>query len=572
MANVDIVIRTVTQGEQSASKSIKASFTEINQAIELARKALEALKKGYQFAKEGAMIDFLSTKFDRLSESIGTTSDKLLKDLREATRGMFSDMELMQMASDLVGLGLAKDADEAVRLSRVAAALNMNMSQLVLTLTNMTTMRFDQLGVSVDGFDEKVKQLQTTGMSANDAFKEAFLQQAEAQVLKTGEAADTAAGAFMRLESQAKNAADSLKVAWAETTEGLVNGLADWLEAANRITDIRDRADKAVRDGTITYAEYADILARVNDEENGAARAAVALDMALGNIPDSATASYIGMAEALGVLSTAEMEAGTAIEGMNQDFSGLFGVILEAQDIADEYANTQADLAKKMEEVNQKIEEAKSQGYSEAGSKIRGLRDEYAELAGQVDAAAAAFERQQKMMIFGLLQEKMKEGGLTSAEFNMLLATGQALDVIDEKSATLGMAINKGLEEIDITSIASVYDFLTGIMDLPEDKAINIALNVTSNNPGLLGSLQNTAQGPSLGSNIPIIPQAAGGEWDVNRPTLFLAGEAGSEHVSFTPTRGGKPKKQAQSVTNNYYAPVTLQPSPADVAFAELMQ
>ena len=78
-------------------------------------------------------------------------------------------MEAMALAADLLALGLAKNSDEAVRLAKVQSGLGMDMNQLVL-LTNQTTMRFDALGVSVDGFDEKVKQLKATGMSTNEAF------------------------------------------------------------------------------------------------------------------------------------------------------------------------------------------------------------------------------------------------------------------------------------------------------------------------------------------------------------------------------------------------------------------
>ena len=78
------------------------------------------------------------------------------------------------------------------------------MNQLVLTLTNQTTMRFDALGVSVADFDEKVKALEESGLSAQDAFTEAFLQQAEEQIEKVGSAADTTMGNFMQLEAAVK--------------------------------------------------------------------------------------------------------------------------------------------------------------------------------------------------------------------------------------------------------------------------------------------------------------------------------------------------------------------------------
>ena len=189
-----------------------------------------ALKKFYDVARQGAELEYTTDKFDRLAESIGTTADVLLADLRTATRGTRSDMELMASATDFVALGFAKTKDEAVRLATVAGALNMNMNQLVLTLANQTTMRFDQLGVAVEGFDERLQALKATGMDTNAAFKEAFLQQAEAQIGKVGMASDSAVGGFMRLESAVKNLGDQLKM-------GIARDISELMDAYDRLND-----------------------------------------------------------------------------------------------------------------------------------------------------------------------------------------------------------------------------------------------------------------------------------------------------------------------------------------------
>ena len=186
--------------------------------------AVVALKKFYDVAKQGAELEYTADKFDRLADSIGTTADVLLTELRDATKGTRSDMELMASATDFVALGFAKTKDEAVRLATVAGALNMNMNQLVLTLANQTTMRFDQLGVAVEGFDERLQALKATGMDTNAAFKEAFLQQAEAQIGKVGNAADSTAGDFMRLEAALKNLGNAVKT---ELSEGLAPAIKE---------------------------------------------------------------------------------------------------------------------------------------------------------------------------------------------------------------------------------------------------------------------------------------------------------------------------------------------------------
>jgi hypothetical protein len=170
-----------------------------------------AMKEVYESAREGAELDYARDKFDALAESIGSTSTALLVDLRDATSGLVSDAELIEGAGQMMALGLAKTHDEAVRLATVAGELDMNMNQLVLTLTNQTTMRFDTLGVSVAGFDEKLQALKDTGMDVQDAFTEAFLQQAEEQIGRIGSVAESSVGGFKMMESGIKNLADAAK-------------------------------------------------------------------------------------------------------------------------------------------------------------------------------------------------------------------------------------------------------------------------------------------------------------------------------------------------------------------------
>lgn len=226
-----------------------------------------AMKEVYETAKEGAELEYARTRFDNLAASIGTVSDALLSDLKDATSGMMSDAELVAGAADFMALGLAKSHDEVVRLTSVAGALGMNMNQLVLTLTNQTTMRFDALGVSVDGFDAKVKALEASGMSASEAFSEAFLQQAEEQIERVGAKSETSAGQIQIMESAFKNLGDAIKMTMADAMDGLAPALANvaeglaenvnvsvqWKEAIDQLKFAKDK-------GLISGAEYRDLL------------------------------------------------------------------------------------------------------------------------------------------------------------------------------------------------------------------------------------------------------------------------------------------------------------------------
>ena len=168
--------KKASDAHESTFSRMKAGYMDVRS---FAMDAVQGLQKIWDFAKEGAQIELQRNRFDRLAQSIGTTADALQGKLAAATKGMLSSSEQVQMGTDLMSLGLAKTEDQVVRLSRASAGLGMDMNQLVLTLANQTTMRFDQLGVSIDGFDKRLADLKASGMDANAAFTEAFLQQAD---------------------------------------------------------------------------------------------------------------------------------------------------------------------------------------------------------------------------------------------------------------------------------------------------------------------------------------------------------------------------------------------------------
>lgn len=279
-----------------------------------------ALKEVYDAAKEGAQLEYARTRFDNLAESIGTVSDALLGDLRDATKGMVSDADLVVGAADFMALGLANTHEEVVRLTTVAGALGMNMNQLVLTLTNQTTMRFDALGVSVDGFNEKVKALEASGLSTQEAFTEAFLQQAEEQIQRVGDISESSAGKIMMMESAFKNLGDAIKLSLADSMDGLApamanmaNGLTTNVNIGNEFAGVIDRLKNAQESGLITGAEYRDILQEIGVHSGmgvvTAEQLAIA-QMALNGIIGDGTAAMYNYAPSI-EMARMETEANT---------------------------------------------------------------------------------------------------------------------------------------------------------------------------------------------------------------------------------------------------------------------
>lgn len=285
-----------------------------------------ALKQVYDTAKEGAELEYARTRFDNLATSIGTVSDALLSDLKAATSGMMSDAELVAGAADFMALGLAKSHDEVVRLTSVAGALGMNMNQLVLTLTNQTTMRFDALGISVDGFDAKVKALEASGLSANEAFTEAFLQQAEAQIGLVGNKAETSAGQIQIMESAFKNLGDAIKLTMADAMDGvaptltaIANEMTATQQTGMQFRDVIDQLKAAKQQDIITGTEYKAILREIGVHSGMGAVTAEQLAIAqeeLARVMGYSTDEMEGNADAANEVAEANQNAASATESV----------------------------------------------------------------------------------------------------------------------------------------------------------------------------------------------------------------------------------------------------------------
>lgn len=346
-----------TKGFGSQLKNIMGTATAVAAGVAAVG---VALKKVYETGREGAELLYVEDRFNNLTEAAGITADVLMNDLREATRGLKSDSELMGGATDFMALGLAKTHDEVVRLTSVAGALGMNMNQLVLTLTNQTTMRFDALGVSVDGFDEKVKALTESGMDANEAFTEAFLQQAEEQIEKVGHAADSTKGAFDRLAAGVKTNMDNMKKDTARAIEPIIEYMAELVEGNNSFVNVKHKLEELNETNQIAAEDFGRLWQQLNYTATGVEDVAHWLDLYEGAADRAATTSasyydYVVLVDdASGDLadSTKDLETATRdVDAAMKSYNDTLLFTIARQGLSDEAAYA---LAESMGLVDQK--------------------------------------------------------------------------------------------------------------------------------------------------------------------------------------------------------------------------
>ena len=479
-----------------------------------------ALGQVWDMAKEGAAMEYSIQKFDRLSASIGTTADLLLNDLKKATKGTRTDMQLTSTAADLMGLGLVKTHDQVVRLTKVVGGLNMDTNQLVLTLANQTTMRFDQLGVSVDGFDVKVKNLEKTGLNASDAFTEAFLQQAEKQLTLVGDAADTTAGRMAALEVKAKNLGDTIKMKLVPAAEGFITSVDIIVSGRDKIQAALSEHEEQVRGTAGSYDDY------VSEMQRAAQAAGYHYD-ALGLLRDGLNRVQEGHY----LYSEAVWDNGEAVDFVGRMAKKATGNVKDLGDDA-------SDASEKMDDLSGAADGAKNA--------ILGLNDIDLNLASTIERELDKIEF---MLAGGLdlqavtdeISAALGSGKITPEQaremFNDAYVAAQALQVdmdnITADDAAKNVSDTLGLSLIDAKS--KVLEVQGELDNITKDLYIRVHVEMDGNIPGgeNIGALERRMNEDLNGNGI--IGRASGGPVSGSSP--YIVGEVGPE--IFVPKQSG---------------------------------
>jgi hypothetical protein len=289
-----------------------------------------AAQQAYATLRAGAELQTTTERFGKLAASIGTTADVMLGKLREATKGMISDAELMASASGIVSLKLADNEEQVVRLATVVGTLGWDMQQVILTFANLSTMRLDALGLSVDEVKQKQKELMDQGMSTAAAFKEAVIQAGEAR-LDVGGVSESEQ-AFKQAEAAVTNFKNAVLESTIATLSqaGAFESLAATANSIQLATDFRGELAALREEGAITTVEWLGLLNTLS--QSGAAAAEVELAGII--MRDSLTDTDDEINQQLGSWQvwarTVSIQTGyaaqTAAANMNAIFTGLLGI------------------------------------------------------------------------------------------------------------------------------------------------------------------------------------------------------------------------------------------------------
>jgi len=602
-------------------------------------------KVAMDIGKEGAQLERTQQQFDKLSGSIGTTADALKNKLADASRGMVSNAEMIAGASKIMELGLAKDEDSVVRLSTVVNKLGWDMSTVILTFANQSTMRLDALGLSVTDVTARWNKFKKAGVEATQAFNLAVIEAGEAKIGLLGDQADSSVGSFQRLDAATKNLADSLKTQ-------LAPQLANAAEAATLLLTWNDKLSTSLSQHEADVRKTADgYEAYITEMQRAYAATGKQVDAQGRLIETHMNADRMAMkvAGAQVVLSQTQWEMNRAIEETNRlypreiDYGIRLAASLKTQTVStqdlkvaqdalknsmatlslemagpiskemDSYNEKQVDLAEKAAKIKAELEKLqKTQGavaksetknvmsatelalaqakvtaatddlnhaqqgakesgaefalrvaqlkneiadqtdkmgkanqsvtrYVDNGKRIAELKGEYDEVNLAISKNADAHDEATKRILFDLLSQRAAMDGLSSDEMKALNDIALEWGLVDRKTHDAVTGIDSALATLATSGNIDAFIGKIGGIEAAAQNANAAFQTMMSQQAGLHagmgGSPVATPAGPSTPSGP--IPQAGGGDWMVNRPTLFMAGEAGPERATFTPQRGG---------------------------------
>lgn len=254
MAQLANATKQVEQPVSFASKAmgvLSSTFAQFT-AANLAATALTKLAAGIgDFAAQGAKLPGLQASFEKLTAGVGSNSAAMLASLQGATRGLVTNIDLMQSANKAILLGLPVTNKEMADLAKTATVLGKAMGQdatksledLITALGRSSPLILDNLGLSVKVGEANEKYAASLGKTVEQltdaekktAFYNAAMDAARVKVLELGEQTRTlgeiAQSVWVRVGNQVTQSVSDINIGIGAQIEALLRLIPKTKEA-----------------------------------------------------------------------------------------------------------------------------------------------------------------------------------------------------------------------------------------------------------------------------------------------------------------------------------------------------
>jgi len=529
-------------GGTSPFSRLSASIITLNQGLELTQRLIGGatrVARGFVDAlQEAARVEGLERSFSTLQESIGADATASINGLREATRGLVSDLDLFQSANQAVLLGVDDGSGAFQQLTADAIKLGQAMGvtakdavdSLVIGIGRQSRLVLDNLGVVVkaeEAYKAFADQLGVTVDQLNDAgkraaFTEAAFEAVRQKAAELADATETAGIASQRIIATFSNLRSEL-LQNLSANENLTNALRQFndvlinidLDAfANDLAEVAGAiinfASIVIEQGVFAIREITENLRIFTNFAGQISNAFSQIDFSTGF---RATRSFIGALREVS-LETAILEEASkrqtnivaqmakATDEARKTFTGKGRAVKTVSDALTEYTGNSdkatASTTKLTDEQKKQIQETRrlDGAFEKLRDTVTSITPEFITLR---DTAVDLYEEvKQGTLDFDdfrtALEEMARASGLTKRDLANLLPeivkVGEESNKAEEEVQKLKDALQ---EDIDGSLFGGLLDDLTsgGFADL-------------------LGGLSEGAQGAILGGLSGITDSLAG--------------------------------------------------------------
>jgi iron-sulfur cluster repair protein YtfE (RIC family) len=189
-------------GFKDMSSSLASSFSKVGAAIGLAFGTAQIISFGKEAVKLAARAEGIETAFRKLN------NPRLLDDLRRATRGTVTDLQLMQSAVRAQNFKVPLEQLASYfkfatnRAIETGESVDYLVNSIIDGIGRKSTLVLDNLGISATELQEEMKKTGDFGAAAGNIIAR--------ELEKAGDVADTTATKLARLSTIAENAQTSV--------------------------------------------------------------------------------------------------------------------------------------------------------------------------------------------------------------------------------------------------------------------------------------------------------------------------------------------------------------------------
>lgn len=213
---------------KTAVSGLAFSFTELNQAIAIGKRALSALEDVWNFTEEGSRLASLEQASYRLADSYGASMASIVTSVQKASFNTITEYDAMKAANLAMTMGVSTDATEIANLMEIATergrAFGLTTEEAFDRITRgigrRSTRILDDLGFSADAtYANKVYAeslgIETSALTDQMRVRALFnliLKQGNEELEKSGGLAEDISTPFQKLATSWKQLFSEAKV------------------------------------------------------------------------------------------------------------------------------------------------------------------------------------------------------------------------------------------------------------------------------------------------------------------------------------------------------------------------